>query len=684
MLFFVAQSAFAGVITEPPNNLGLVGYWSFEDITGTGATTTDFSGNGNDGLLISDADVAGGKRGKALSTDGTDGRMEVNPGSGLQNLTEKSVFGWMYAEGAQTSISMYDGGYWASPYGDLFFFTSGDDLLLYVRNTANTTVNHQIANETVYANTWIHAGYTWDGTTVRYYLNGEEVGTDTLSGTLGGEHFGLGGRDGGSGGEFNGKMDEFRVYNRELSAAEVSDLYGAGTARFNVSPRDQLTDGLVGYWTFDGLNGLTDASGNGNDGTESGDSAPALGKVGQGYTFPGTSGQKITVPDDSTLDITSAMTATFWIRRLSDSYGSGGWAYIAAKRNGVGQPNNYSIEFSTNGQGASDPDSIWLWNYTSGVWYGAGSTIVTPLDEWQHRAIVYDAGSVTHYVDGEVDTTIWGGGYSSFPASLTTNANDLQIGDSSNNSRRINAVLDDLRLYNQALSASEIKQIYNTSQSTVNTTVENKTAEDSLIGHWTFDGPDGLTDTAGSGNNGTINGDASPAIGKVGQGYTFDGAGDYISLGNYVDGKIETKTISFWANPSATPSGTTPVFSMGNTHYYVGITSLDRVITSHRNASNVQLASYSSSNFVEPNEWHHYTVVWDVSGSNVDVSFYKDGVFNQTDSYSDGYYTTYGASAVIGSYNGASSYYSGEVDDVRVYNKALSGTEILQVYNEGR
>ena len=56
-----------GALTKPPNNLGLVGYWSFDD--GTGTQATDFSGNGN--TITTNASWVSGEHNKALSFDGS-------------------------------------------------------------------------------------------------------------------------------------------------------------------------------------------------------------------------------------------------------------------------------------------------------------------------------------------------------------------------------------------------------------------------------------------------------------------------------------------------------------------------------------------------------------------------------------------------------------------------------------
>jgi hypothetical protein len=128
-------------------------------------------------------------------------------------------------------------------------------------------------------------------------------------------------------------------------------------------------------------------------------------------------------------------------------------------------------------------------------------------------------------------------------------------------SQYFNGSIDDVRIYNRALSASEVQQLYNLGAGThVNTSSANLQQSSSLanglVGYWTFDGPtiSGTTvkDLSGQGNNGTNNG-AMPTIGKLGQALQFNGSSNYINLGtgsqyNFPD---TTFTVSAWIRTSA-------------------------------------------------------------------------------------------------------------------------------------
>src|SRR5947209_615997 len=80
-----------------------------------------------------------------------------------------------------------------------------------------------------YVNSWVHFFVTYDGTTIRAYINGVEAANQAASGaiTSNNDTFAIGARGGdGSWTRFNSKIDEVRIYNRALSAQEIAALAG--------------------------------------------------------------------------------------------------------------------------------------------------------------------------------------------------------------------------------------------------------------------------------------------------------------------------------------------------------------------------------------------------------------------------------------------------------------------------
>src|SRR6185436_957349 len=134
----------------------------------------------------------------------------------------------------------------------------------------------------------------------RIYVNGASVAsTATTNPNVPTTASSIGGNNTGAN-PFKGFIDDVRFYNRALSAAEITQLYKQGASKLGVTvapaPNSPFSNGLVGYWTFDGkdtnwaANTTADKSGQGNTGrmtNMSTTTSPALGKIGQGLKFDG-------------------------------------------------------------------------------------------------------------------------------------------------------------------------------------------------------------------------------------------------------------------------------------------------------------------------------------------------------------------------------------------------------------
>ncbi len=204
---------------------------------------------------------------------------------------------------------------------------------------------------------------------------------------------------------------------------------------------DGATSGLVGYWKLDESTGTVDYdfSGNGNNGTLYNSPSSTTGQVGGALNFGGTS--YVQVNNTSSISMgTNAHTATAWIKL--NSYGT--YRPVIAKRSGATVDFNYHIDNNTgDGKMAS-------YNGTNYV----GSTNAVPLGTWHHVAWVYSSGVVSFYLDGAANGT-------SSQVSGSANSANLYIGtDNGTVQYYFDGAIDDLRIYNRALSETEVKNIY--------------------------------------------------------------------------------------------------------------------------------------------------------------------------------------------------------------------------------
>ncbi len=206
-----------------------------------------------------------------------------------------------------------------------------------------------------------------------------------------------------------------------------------------------------------------------------------------------------------------------------------------------------------------------------------------------------------------------------------------------------------------------------------------------LVGGYPFNETGGTTttDVSGSGNNGTLLNGATFAAGKNGNALSVDGVNDYVNLGNPTSLQITgSMTISAWINSSAFPVDDAVVVSKrGNTVAgYQLDTTIDRgprtIGFKLTTASGGQMARYGATAMV-PNQWYHVAGVYDATAKTLTV--YLNGQPDNGAQVGTVTATQQGSglSVNIGRKSGNTGFeFAGRIDDVRIYNRALSQVEI--------
>lgn len=206
-----------------------------------------------------------------------------------------------------------------------------------------------------------------------------------------------------------------------------------------------------------------------------------------------------------------------------------------------------------------------------------------------------------------------------------------------------------------------------------------------LINHWSFTG--NANDAIG-GNNGTVsNATLTPdRFGNPNCAYKFNGSTSYIVMASAGSTGTVSRSVSFWAKRSIT-SGLQCAFDYGTPG---GIGSYHILFdygcsgVGFDNGSTFQMRG--NNNFTD-NNWHHFVVVYDASISNQmnDMIYYVDGVLMSATVTCGGdnfinsgsvYPVTIGRTA-----DAPSRHFTGDLDDFFFYNRALTPTEVLALYN---
>jgi hypothetical protein len=214
---------------------------------------------------------------------------------------------------------------------------------------------------------------------------------------------------------------------------------------------------------------------------------------------------------------------------------------------------------------------------------------------------------------------------------------------------------------------------------------ETSTLNSGLVGYWPFDESSGTHayDLSGNGNTATFTGSPTWATGKFGDALTFGGASSYQYLTVPTSASISPTTaitLSAWVNwtSNATNGGILDKGPLGNAFgdYDLTIQGTTGVVlfALNTNAS----GTLNSAAGISASAWHHIVATYD----EIIMKIYIDGVFSASQAYAAAINTS-GTALNIGTYYGSSNSFDGKIDDVRIYNRALSASEVLNLYNSG-
>jgi hypothetical protein len=227
---------------DPNNDPALLGWWAFEE--GTGTTVADLSGNGNDGTLTNGPQWVEGYFGGGLQFDGSDDYVDTG---NAEDLAQWTICCWVKGAAAPASTSPTGPVHREANY-QINWNHSTDSF----RNAAALNVGgtwYSASHGTLEGDTWYHLAATYDGTSLRAYTNGALITTTSCPGTPNAETNTLKfARHAASAQYCAVTLDDVRVYTRALTAAEVKSLIPPKLRAYDPIPKD----GAVGV-----LNPLT-------------------------------------------------------------------------------------------------------------------------------------------------------------------------------------------------------------------------------------------------------------------------------------------------------------------------------------------------------------------------------------------------------------------------------------------
>jgi hypothetical protein len=245
-------------------------------------------------------------------------------------------------------------------------------------------------------------------------------------------------------GDVTQESDETFVLNLTgVSGAVVADAQATGTIQNDDVPG---AGGLIAAYAFEESTGSTtaDATGKGHTGTVTGTDWADDGKNGRGLWFP-TGNNWVTIADANDLDLTNGMTIEAWV----NPFGLGGWNTILMKE-GTGSQFGYALYANDNSPWPAVTVQI------ANVDRSAVGTTAIPLNTWSHVAATYDGTTLRLYVNGvQVGSRAQTG-------TLRTTTGPLRLGGNDLWGEYFHGIMDDVRIYNRALTQTEIQTDMNT------------------------------------------------------------------------------------------------------------------------------------------------------------------------------------------------------------------------------
>ena len=451
----------------------------------------------------------------------------------------------------------------------------------------------------------------------------------------------------------------YRVKSRDASGNLAVSADFTFTSLADTSGGGKHKGRPLAFWTFSETGGAlaADSSGNGFDGTLMGGPVRTAGPIGQGLSFDGVD-DSVAVAHAPALDPYPVTVAT-WIRTGATGLHGVVNKYLPGSRNG------YQI-FMSGGR-------LCAWYFRDAsefVWDGTGCTLAVPGysdGRWHHVAFVVDSSGGRLFVDGgQKAARAWTGA----PGAATTAA-ALSLGSYPGTlTPYLPGALDDVRIYDRALGADEVMALFNPGVG--------------LLGSWSFSETGGATaaDFSGFSFNGTILGGPARIAGPAGAALSFDGVDDSVEVPHAPPLDPLPLTVAAWVRTGATGlRGVINKYAPSSFNgYQVFVSGGSLCAWYFRDAGNFVWDGSDcglSAAWPADGAWHHVAFVVDGWGGRL----YVDGEEKAARAWTGtaGPATTT-AGLAFARYQGlASSWLPGDLDEVRVYGRALSEDQIADL-----
>jgi len=637
-----------------------IAHWKFDETSGSSAF--DVSGNNFTGTLVNGPVWASGKISNALQFDGVNDRVECGTSSGLDMGTQDfTISTWVKMGSSQVSYPTFvskggssttTSGYW--------FYLSGPNLKMAISD-GSSRITASSGTVSILNNSWHHIAVTIKRNgNATFYVDGENKGEYDVSQFAGKlvsnstKTLCISSLGTSSTTFLKGLMDDTQIYTRALSAEEIAVLANL-----------TQSSNLISHWAFDENSGTTaiDSSGNNINGTLKNGPIWNAGIKGNCIKFDGID-DRVECGPNTTLEM-----------------GTGDFSVSAWVKMGTSQ-SSYPTVLS---KGGTSNTNAGYWFYLSGqkikFTFGDGtqrmstsSNSINVLDNnWHHLAVSVDRdGNTVFYFDG-----INAGTYdvSSFNGKdITNSSRALIIGTTGGSTSMLNGYIDDVKMFNKALSQTEIGELVQINAP------QNEQAD--FISYWAFDETEGTTTTDLGSNqyDGTLLGPIWNS-GINNNALEFDGVNDLVDCGSGagLDMGTDDWSVAAWVKMGSNQNSYPTILAKGATSstnagywFYISGSKIKFSISD----GSQRISTYSETVNITDNNWHHIAVTINRAGNAV---FYVDGNTAGTydvSSFSGKHISNPTRILTIGAAGSSTTYVNGKLDEIQIYRRILTSDDV--------
>lgn len=551
-------------------------------------------------------------------------------------------------------------------------------------------------NKKIEANKWHQIAVTFNNSLLKLYLDDAKVGefkssynnidfswNDSVNSTKTNYIGAIHPKVPGITNFYSGIIDDFGLWNRVLNDNELNKLIGLklNENQCNI-PENVPINGLSGYWSF--CNNANDLSGNKNDGTviEAIPTEDEIGNSNSAYSFNGTT-DYISLKEPFFNGSTKVDSFSYFVKFKVFKLPNMDKFYTLSCKEG--DMRTITLKINSNGSftfSASQPVPRSEFNINS-------ITGIIKENQWHNIIVTFKDSKFNLYLDNKnvgsqnVNYSFIDFSWNDTLNSTKTNYFGARHPKTQGVTNHFNGVLDEFGTWTRALTLKEIAKLNNQNVNTTCEIPENIPVE-GLIGYWPFCG--NTNDESGNEYHGNLIGAklTNDRYGKPDNAYSFNGVNDYIITTPALPLGSSPRTVAAWFRTTAKNM---PLSQMTDRQAISGWGSMrggramfpQVVLSSGRgyfetgNSNNEII----SNRIVNDGKWH--LIITTYNGPNSKVKMYIDGV--PQDSTANLTIDTDNSYFAIGNASWANIPFKGDIDDVCLWNRALTFEEIRNLYD---